>query len=138
LPAPPGGLPAWDDAFSLLAEIGSLGASPDLAGVRLPETLAGGGEDAAARSLERLADSTGGVGLACRGRASARLARLVRPGTLRAVDDGGAAHAAADRESDPERGEARAYGEVAGLIDSLRSDGSAALLASALERAREE
>lgn len=138
LPAAPGALPGSDEVFSLLAELGSLGASPDLAGVRLPEPLPVGGEEAAARALERLAESTGGVGLACRGQASARLARIVPPGTLRAADDGGLAESAASRGSDRERGEARAYGEAASLIDAVRSDGSAALLAQALARAREE
>lgn len=134
LPGGVDGLPDAEDTFSLLSELASLGASPDLAGVRLPAN----GDEKAARALERLFDSAGGVGLACRGAGAARAARLVRPGLLRAVDDGGAALSHCEGEGDPERAEARAYGEVAGLIDTLHSEGSAAVLASALERARGE
>jgi len=138
LPAGARELPTADEAFSLLAELGSLGASPDLAGVRLPDALSLDGEEACARALARLAELTGGVGLACRGRASAGVARLLRRGTFGAAEDGGAARAAAGKEADPERGEARAYGEIASLIDAIGSAGSAELLARALERAREE
>jgi len=136
LPAAEGALPSADAAFALLSELGSLGAAPDLAGVRLPPAPAG--EDPAlAAALKRLADAAGGVPLSARGAAAARVARRLRPGTLRAADDGGAAAAAAG-EGAPERGEARAYAEAGLLVDALGAGGSAAIVAAALARAREE
>ncbi|HVP66587.1 MAG TPA: hypothetical protein VMT17_04935 [Anaeromyxobacteraceae bacterium] len=136
LPAGEGGLPAPEEAFSFLAELGTLGASPDLAGVRLAR--GGPGDAGFWRSIESLADATGGVPLALRGAPAARIARGLRPGLVRAVDDGGAAAAASGVDGAAERAEARAYAEAGSLVDAVRAEGSAAVVAAALQRSREE
>ena len=137
LPGPAAGLPGVDGALSLLSELASLGASPELAGVRCPvprDEVEAAGQ---ARALEALADASAGAAICRRGSGAGRLLRRVRRGALRACDDGAAVAAQAALEPDPERAEARAYGEVGALVDATRSAGSARTLSAALERARE-
>jgi hypothetical protein len=165
LPGPPVGLPEPEDSFALLAELASLGATPDLAGVRCP---APEGEEAAEAQAERLlalAGAAGGVALCRRGPGAAEVAPRLARGAVRAWDDGGRATAAAsagaaaaggpgdersaigsgatgDRAAavdghGAEAGEARAYAAVAAFLDAIGAAGSADVLGAALARARE-
>lgn len=140
LPGPSGGLPRPDGALSLLSELASLGASPDLAGVRCPAPRDKAGAEVQARALEALAGAaaSAGAGIRRRGPGGGQVLQMIRQGALRACDDGSAVAAQAGGEADPERAEARAYGEAGAFLDALRSAGSAEVLAAALDRAREE
>ena len=106
LPAAPGGLPEPEDAFALLAELGSLGATPDLAGVRCPAPEGAEGAAAQAERLLALAEASGGVALCRRGTGAAEVARRLSDGVVRAWDDGGLAAAAATGAGGPARGSA--------------------------------
>ena len=156
LPAAPGGLPEPEDAFALLAELGSLGATPDLAGVRCPAPEGAEGAAAQAERLRALAEASGGVALCRRGAGAAEVARRLSDGVVRAWDDGGLAAAtgaggpasgAAGGAAGPgagtedgqatEAAEARAYAAVAAFLDAIGAAGSADVLSAALARARE-
>jgi len=137
---PPGGagVPEPEEAFSLLAELGTLGATPDLAGVRLPAPADDDSAGWQAALLSALADAAGTVGLARRGPGAADVLRRIGPGTLRACEDGGAAAAAAGAAASADAAEGRAYAAVADLVDALRAGGTAGILSAALSRARED
>ena len=162
LPAAPGGLPEPEDAFALLAELGSLGATPDLAGVRCPAPEGAEGAAAQAERLRALAEASGGVALCRRGPGAAEVARRLAEGVVRAWDDGGLAAAtgaggpASGGAAGPgagtgpararagtedgqatEAAEARAYAAVAAFLDAIGAAGSADVLSAALARARE-
>jgi len=136
LPAGSELLPDPSEVEGLLGELGSLGASPDLAAVRYGRGGAAGA-DALLSRLAELEAAAAGVALSLRG-AAPRVLRFVGAGLLRAADDAGAAAAAAAASADPARAEARAYAEAAALLDALPAEGSAVALSEALGRAREE
>jgi hypothetical protein len=165
LPAAPGGLPEPEDAFALLAELGSLGATPDLAGVRCPAPEGAEGAAAQAERLRALAEASGGVALCRRGPGAAEVARRLADGVVRAWDDGGLAaatgaggpasgaaggaagegagtgparaRAGSEDGQATEAAEARAYAAVAAFLDAIGAAGSADVLSAALARARE-
>jgi hypothetical protein len=137
LPAPPGGLPEPEEAFALLAELESLGASPDLAGVRCPAPDGDAGAAAQAEHLAALAEAASGVALCRRGPGAADVARRLPAGRLRAWDDGGEAARAAAGAPDEPIAEARAYAAVAAFLDAVAAGGSSEVLGAALARARE-
>jgi len=159
LPAGADALPEPEEAFALLAELASLGASPDLAGVRCPSPGGAPGAAAQAERLLALAGAAGGVALCRRGPGAGEVAPLLPAGAVRAWDDGGLAAAAAagppgsdaggpgaaapgegapGPEAASEAAEARAYAAVAAFLDAVAAAGSAGELAAALARAREE
>jgi hypothetical protein len=158
LPAGADAFPDPEEAFALLAELASLGASPDLAGVRCPAPAGAPGAAAQAERLLALAGAAGGVALCRRGPGAGEVAPLLPAGAVRAWDDGGLAAAAAAGPSGagpgaagpgegtpgpgPEEAsaaaEARAYAAAAAFLDAVGAAGSARELAAALARAREE
>jgi hypothetical protein len=163
LPAAPGGLPEPEEAFALLAELGSIGASPDLAGVRCPAPEGEGGVGEQAERLRALADAASGIALCRRGPGAATVVARLPWGLVRAWDDGGLAAGAAalagtaggtvtpagggspasiapvEAAGDDAReaAEARAYAAVSGFLDAIGAGGSAEAVADALARARE-
>jgi len=161
LPAGADALPEPEEAFALLAELASLGASPDLAGVRCPAPADAPGAAAQAERLLALAGAAGGVALCRRGPGAGAVAPLLPAGAVRAWDDGGLAAAAAagpsgadgagpgaagpgegipgpGRDGAPEAAEAMAYAAAAAFLDAIGAAGGAEELAAALARAREE
>jgi len=137
LPAGPDGLPEADEVFSLLAELASLGATPDLAGVRCPAPDGEGDAELQAARLRELAGAAPGVALCRRGPGGGAVARRVGGGVVRAWGDGGAVAAAAAGTGGADGAEGRAYAAAADLLDALGAGGSAVVLSAALARARE-
>jgi hypothetical protein len=153
-------------AALLVEGLARLGVRPDLVGVRCP--AAAGADEARmqAAALARVAGAVRGVPLMRRGPLSAAALEALAGGPARAVSDGGAATARAvevipwellptggergPRASELEaaveelsgegndRLEARAYVEVADLVERIGAAGSAAVVVRALEARLEE
>jgi hypothetical protein len=155
-----------DPGRSFLSDLEREGSAPDLVSVRCPEVRTQPEARAQVVRLVRICAELKGIPVARRGPVSAVLLEELARSPLRACEDGGAAAAAGlavipwDRlQRQEEEGtrtpaleraaeeltrdasdrlEARAYVEVASLIDRLGAAGSALALTEALERQLEE
>jgi hypothetical protein len=155
-----------DSPRALFAELGRLGAVPEVVSVRCPGTAAQNEARAQVVRLVRLCAELSGVPVLRRGPLTPPLIEELARSPVRGCEDGGAAamaglavipwnlleappnedsripvldRAAEDLSRDAaDRLEARAYVEVASFIDRLGTAGSGRRIAEALERLLEE
>lgn len=149
-------------AATMFEDLAASGATPDLASVRCPAPADDAEAHRQAVALARLSRAIGGVPVMRRGPVAPRILALLRGSPVKACEDGGAAAARAlalvpagaaapeggeaARESpleraaaglsqeDADRVEARAYVDAVEFLEELGARGSAAAIASALER----